>query len=913
MALESWHGAKWWRCDFHTHTPASDDYGKGQDQGKLRERTPREWLLDFMRARVDCVAVTDHNSGNWIDCLKDALAQLETEKPEGYHQLYLFPGVEITVTGGVHLLAILPPTKSQSDIDRLLGAVGFNDAGSQLTKVTVNQVAQEIRQAGGIAIPAHVDKAKGLFTELSGQSLQSVLACEHIFAMEVVEPLFEVPGAYDASQSQWTEILGSDSHHPSGALGSRYPGSHFTWVKMGTPDLEGLRLALLDGPVSVCRSDSDLAPPDKQASLILESLEVTEAKYIGRSASFVAGLNPWFNAIIGGRGTGKSSLIEFLRTALRRSDELPAELATDFKMYSDIYQSRADSGLLTANAVIRVIYSKNGSRFRVQWDSSDNLDPIEQEEEDGSWSVAAGDVNQRFPIRIYSQKQIFCLANSPTALLKIVDDAPELESQAWSDQWHQEESHFLSLRSKIREIEVELEGKERLLGELDDVKRKLVVFENAGHAELLKSFQNHQHQEKKIEAWESKWSNVGERLRQTGIDVVPEALDDIYVDALSQKDESLLTHAATVRKRLEEIRHQLELFATEIDEMVSRWRADWKRSASRQAARKATDDYDALKTRLEEEGVDDLGLYGQIVQQRQDKEGRLVAMQKRAQEAEELRKQVACSLKRLVAIRRRRTKARRDFLANVLSTNSYVRIQVIPYGGSEVDETEFRRLIQREDGRFEKDIGREEGLLGHILKSHDTATDAESALAQAKQRIRDIITGDVTPSDRRFAKHLLQLTPEVLDRLDTWFPEDSLVVEYSPRSDGMKFQPITKGSPGQKTAALLAFLLSYGDEPLVLDQPEDDLDNKLVHELIVKQIRSVKQRRQIVVVTHNPNIVVNGDAELVVALAAQSGETQMECHGSLQDMPVRTTICEIMEGGREAFAERYRRINVSGR
>ena len=58
-------GSRWWKFDFHTHTPASADYGKGGDQASLRRITPEDWLLGFMRAGVDCVAVTDHNSGEW--------------------------------------------------------------------------------------------------------------------------------------------------------------------------------------------------------------------------------------------------------------------------------------------------------------------------------------------------------------------------------------------------------------------------------------------------------------------------------------------------------------------------------------------------------------------------------------------------------------------------------------------------------------------------------------------------------------------------------------------------------------------------------------------------------------------------------------------------------------------------------
>ena len=88
--LWKWPGARWWKFDFHTHTPASVDYGKGTDQRRLRQITPKEWLLGFMRAGVDCVAVTDHNTGEWIDKLKEALQELEQEEHPEFRSLYLF-------------------------------------------------------------------------------------------------------------------------------------------------------------------------------------------------------------------------------------------------------------------------------------------------------------------------------------------------------------------------------------------------------------------------------------------------------------------------------------------------------------------------------------------------------------------------------------------------------------------------------------------------------------------------------------------------------------------------------------------------------------------------------------------------------------------------------------------------------
>ena len=94
----------------------------------------------------------------------------------------------------------------------------------------------------------------------------------------------------------------------------------------------------------------------------------------------------------------------------------------------------------------------------------------------------------------------------------------------------------------------------------------------------------------------------------------------------------------------------------------------------------------------------------------------------------------------------------------------------------------------------------------------------------------------------------------------------------------------------------------------MLDQPEDDLDNHLIYDLVVRQLREIKRQRQVIVVTHNANIVVNGDAELVVALAVRRGQTQILQLGGLQEQDVRDEICRIMEGGREAFQRRYQRI-----
>jgi len=254
----------------------------------------------------------------------------------------------------------------------------------------------------------------------------------------------------------------------------------------------------------------------------------------------------------------------------------------------------------------------------------------------------------------------------------------------------------------------------------------------------------------------------------------------------------------------------------------------------------------------------------------------------------------------------------------LLEQNSFVSIDVIPNGDIESVEEDFRRLINREDRKSEKDIGSAvmgDGLLGDLYKDYlpggklSTAhtTEFEKKLKGLKQKIRNIYAGEEAAFDKRFANHIQNLVPENLDRLDCWYPDDLLVVFYSVQQNGKKI-PVQQGSPGQKTAALLAFLLTYGEEPLVLDQPEDDLDNHLIYDLIVAQLKEIKPNRQIIVVTHNANIVVNGDSENVLALEIKSGQTHKVCAGSLQKSSVRDEICRVMEGGEKAFDLRYKRI-----
>lgn len=127
-------GSRWFKFDFHNHTPASDDY-------KVPDLQPREWLLAYMRQQVDCVVISDHNSGAWIDVLKAELANMSRDASSGeladFRPLTLFPGVELTATGNVHILAVLHTQSTSAEVERLLAQCNNNCPISRETPIII--------------------------------------------------------------------------------------------------------------------------------------------------------------------------------------------------------------------------------------------------------------------------------------------------------------------------------------------------------------------------------------------------------------------------------------------------------------------------------------------------------------------------------------------------------------------------------------------------------------------------------------------------------------------------------------------------------------------------------------------------------------------------------------------------------
>jgi hypothetical protein len=394
-----------------------------------------------MAAEIDCVAITDHNTGEWVDRLKLAYQDMEVAAGPGFRPLTLFPGVEISVQGGIHLLAIFDPECQGVYIERLLAQVEYNGNPGHSDGVTAKGISETIRivkSAGAIPIPAHADEpganGKALFairegtaggSQIDSNTLVRVVDEGGLSAVEWIDLSRSYPTCIAQQAALLTKVIGSDCHN---FRATNRPGSRWTWIKMQAPTLKGLRLALLDGaPHSVQRWDDPplatqqgVSDPSRAPSLWLTKLSIENARAIGLGRPAELQFNPWFNAVIGGRGSGKSTWVHALRLVLQRAGELErlgpnSEASRQFESFRQLPGAGAQcTGGLRPETLIELELERDGVPHRLRWQQPDLAQGgVEEQIAGGEWQPSASQAitAERFPIQIFSQGQIAALAD----------------------------------------------------------------------------------------------------------------------------------------------------------------------------------------------------------------------------------------------------------------------------------------------------------------------------------------------------------------------------------------------------------------------------------------------------------------------------------------------------------------------
>ena len=913
-------GARWWKFDFHTHSPASADTYWAKRGAEL---SPEDWLLRFMAAGIDCVAVTDHNSGAWVDRLKRAYSRMQERSdtgtpPQGFRPMALFPGVELSVQGGFHLLAIFDPAAQTSDVAALVGRVdyeGMPGNSNGVTRKGAAEVVDAVIRAGAIPIPAHADAKSGMLRLARGNSpyldantIRQVLDAGRLLAVEWRNMSNPVPACVERQASKLARVLGSDCHSFQGTTA---PGERYSWVKMADPTLEGLRLSLLDGNgVSIRRSDDDHPEPPEPPEHFITRIEVETARFMGNGHPEVIKFTPLCNALIGGRGTGKSTVVHALRLGFRRHEDLSAlgensEPARRFRQFREVAAKRDDEGALRRESEIRVELIRADEAYRLRWRRDGQGNSVERKSPDGEWEQArSGAITaERFPIRLLSQGQIAEMAGrGRKALLDVIDEAAGISELKRVLQ--EKKERYRALRADLRAMDRKLETRAALESRCEDLGRKIEAFKRSDHAQVLQAYQRALSQGREVDSTLEQLQAMPGRIKALVEDLL---LDDWPEDVFDAKQDcDAIEWGSQARRAVAKARTTLAESARVLSSDTQALAGDGRLDAWRSRADQARTDHVALQSVLSEQGVGSAEDFTRLVRGEQRIVTELKKLDRLQRDRPALVQERRAQRKRLLSARRAITGARSGFVSSTLASNTFVRMEVAPY--SYGLESSLRDLIDVHDERFRDDISSlipsENPPAGTPLQEQTMTREAD--LREIRKRL--VSVDDVFGGHFKNYLQRKHRKPEFADHVRCWFPEDDLRIQYSRSGDGRDWADISHGSQGQRSAALLAFLLAFGDEPIVLDQPEDDLDNHLIYDLIVRQIVENKQRRQLIIVTHNANVVVNGDAELVHALDFRRGQCRVVQSGALQERSVREEVCRIMEGGRTAFERRWARL-----
>jgi len=330
---------------------------------------------------------------------------------------------------------------------------------------------------------------------------------------------------------------------------------------------------------------------------------------------------------------------------------------------------------------------------------------------------------------------------------------------------------------------------------------------------------------------------------------------------------------------------------------------------------------DALKANLRAQGLDpdEYERLQQELSRRQTALAEVVTAEKRLVEKRKVRKQ---TVERLHSLWARQTEARAA-KANELNgkLQGVLTISVCHQGSV----TDLIRLLEEQElwkdkRRMSQDDWNE--LLSHLRASRQQNQPLAVMFANEVRRLQADGSGPIAylwGAEERRASVLHEWFPEaVLEQVETVSVADEVEMVVCD-SQGNPLGSLANVSTGQRGLAVLSLMLAEGDCPLVIDTPEEGLDNEGVYALLVPLLREKKEQRQIVVVTHNANIPVNADAELIVALeATKDGEGTV--HGQLKGVPevggvrpaigaldreeVVRAVVDIMEGSRDAFSRR---------
>lgn len=844
------------------------------------EQYNQELLRICKEEGITVIGFANHGSVDGVDAIRKIMNQ---------NDIVVFPGFEISSSEKAHFVCLFPETTTKDDLNRYLGSLGLTNSENDVwpSDLGGNELLKKVNELGGFAYAAHCTEGSGVLC----RGLHHVWQNSLLKAAQIKGNLgdLKINGEHGYHQILLNKTPEYQRERPVAIINAKdvaepndlHNPETCCLIKMTKPCFASFKQAFLDQESRV-RLLSEV--PEKYYSRI-ESAKFTGGYLDGLELEFSEHLN----AVIGGRGTGKSTLLECIRYALDlRPVGKNAQKQHEGIIKENLAKEKGRIELKIRSAIM------NGNRFIVSRRYGETVSV--RDENGGPSSFLPLDLLPR--IEIYGQNEIYEIAQDPQGQLDLLKRFLEIDNRRIEERLKEMKEKLIENRELI------LETKDKLADVEDEVKRLPKL------KEQVEQFKQLQLEEKmkivpKLETEKRLSMLVETELNQ---------LDNALVSFLGKlpntefltDDMEGLPHAdflKIIREKLDILKVSIGKLSNEIKEITDSTKADIldKKNQMDSAIR---NDEEALENAYKEIpnfegksgkqiGAQYQSLLGDIERIRPmeaqlvDHEAALekifTARKSLLDEQSEARAQRSAQLQR--ALRDLNHKLEGKLKLTILpEANRNPLIELL--NGCNMDGIKKKRLAWIENAEDFSPV-----KLAEMIKKG--AESLESA------------TWGVTSF---VANELIKLSLSNILEIEELELPDILKIELNvAHEDRVNYRPLDMLSTGQQCTAILHMLLLDNLDPLIMDQPEDNLDNAFIADRIVNELRSAKISRQFLFATHNANIPVFGDAEWIGVFDSKESHHAFigeDDQGAIDLPRIQQKTAEILEGGKMAFIQR---------
>ena len=925
-------GAEFRKTDFQIHSPrdlgwegSRPEYGlteesSSEDLDTVREAFCSSFIKKCITEGLQAIAITDHHEGVYAYKVIDSLKKLQAEKE--LVDLWVFPGMELTCRDSCQALIIF---------DALLPETLFGKARAKLNLPT-DVRPNEFKGIQPEPLNYDVEKLQALLEEddeLQGRFiiLPHVKPNGHktVLRTGFHKRFKELPyvGGYmdhcypheleagdrrilDGEIPAWASekrgvISTSDARHAD----FRLIGKHATWIKLASPTAESIRQAMLAPDSRILYEEPNLP------SVIINSVAVSGSRYLGDGKySF----NQQMNSVIGGRGAGKSTLLEYVRFALGCSalDDTTSSSSATTRL-REILEETLDSqnGEITLEVLLNGTLLKltrqmvERSVIKVEAEGTEDLSTVEdvrhliqtQQFRQGELSDLAHDEAEERLLDLITGQAAKSLSNVKGELKK--NSQAISESLAKSVRLSAAKQAHAHAETQLKILQAQIESLNTKLSSDDQVSTPAI----SDHEKYL-------HQQSAIESARD-FLEKGKALVERNFGDIRAELQKVTsgqpifaeLPELEKAFISLAASAAPEEGMLNEHINQIKTWFDQQLDQISKAQLEWK-----PCQLKHQHDYEQQKESL----AGKQSIIESIEQLREQEQATYKQFETATKESELRDADI-----QLNVLREERRTLEEEL--STITSEQIARIEVASSGlacgqlASEPDLTEVRESLQK--GLDLPNLRKHR--LDTILSFVRSADNKSVKWVEIQDEMLSLLRWEGAPAERGqppetpiLQEGLENASMEKLrERISIERVSVMLTAIVRPRAeifhnrDGNPIE-FRKASQGEQAATLLNILMNQSNGPLIIDQPEEDLDNKIINE-IIRTIRKTKSERQLILATHNANITVNGDSENVIEMVFG----KQVSGGAIDEPEVRKAITDTMEGGKDAFELRRKKYN----